>query len=99
MRYDERVTFRTLIKGTGYDPNTGKTTPDTYEEKIIPADVTDLGIKSSTQIFGEYLKGSKIVRIQRPFEKQIENILYRGKKYLLAARVNDDKAFYIKESI
>lgn len=63
MRYDSKVYL--IHKKTGkYDPKTGNYADDIITESKRMASVTDAGTNETTVIYGEFIKGVKVVRLQ-----------------------------------
>ncbi|MEB8400912.1 hypothetical protein NGG61_13370 [Enterococcus casseliflavus] len=85
MRYNDEITFVIQRTRDVYDPDTGNWIPGTTEKKTVCANVTDLGLVRSVEIFGDIQQGAKVIRLQplatMPTFEQIE---FEGRIYELA---------------
>lgn len=80
MRFDTPVYFQRITAGE-YDSNTGDYGEDTITEEKRFASVTDAGNKTLSLLYGEIREGSKIARIQRPYNESFDRIRIGEKVY------------------
>lgn len=85
MRYDDEITFVIKLTKDVYDTVTALWIPGDTKKKIVQANVTDLGLVRSVEIFGDIQQGSKVIRLQ-PLETMpiFEQIEFEGRVYELA---------------
>lgn len=73
MRFDTPIYFQ-RIKAGEYGEKTGNYGKDTITEKKRFASVTDAGDKTLSLLYGEIREGSRIVKIQRPYNEPFDRI-------------------------
>ena len=67
MRYDTPVTF-VEKQGSYYDPVIGEHVEGKLVETVTTANVTDLGIERSVNVFGQFEEGAIVIRTQPLFK-------------------------------
>lgn len=80
MRFDTPVYFQTVSNGA-FDPVTGDSGPETVEEVLQYARVTDSGEKTLNLIYGSIKQGSKVVRLQQPYTEPFDYIRIGDTRY------------------
>ena len=83
MRFDRRVTF--LKDDSHYDPKIHGYTDGDIEIATYPANVTDVGINKSVQVFGDYKHRALVIRTYYEPPKDWKYLTLDGdeKKYVL----------------
>lgn len=95
MRYDERVYF-VKTSGEVYNPDTGRYEQGPNTAEIRPANITDLGIERSFQAFGDFQSNRMIVRLQRPYTKDFDYMIFRAGKYHVKLHKQKKTVFYVE---
>lgn len=95
MRYDTPIFFQEVIRGA-YNGETSNYDEDTIIETKRFASVTDSGIEALKLIYGEIKQGSKVLRLQTPYNEKFEHIRIGSKVYNVGFSRNR-KVFVISE--
>lgn len=96
MRYDTPIYFQRNTPGE-YDPTTGDYKPDTLNETLCYASVTDSGIETLRLVYGEIKQGSYTIRLQRSYTESFDCIRIGAKTYHAdMARLNK-RVFVVSE--
>lgn len=80
MRYVTPVYFQRVVPGA-YNADTGDHADDTVTEEMRRASVTDTGTATLTLVYGGFKQGSKVVRLQRHYNKPFDRIRIGDKFY------------------
>lgn len=80
MRFDTPVFFLSSKKGE-YDPDTGNYKPDTVEETMCWASVTETRVDTLNLIYGEIKQACYTVRLQNTYGKPVYRIRIGDKLY------------------
>lgn len=85
MRYNDEITFVIKLTKDVYDTVTAVWVPGDTKRKIVQANVTDIGLVRSIEIFGDIQQGAKVIRLQ-PLETMpaFDQIEFEGRVYELA---------------
>lgn len=96
MRFDERITFIGVGERVWND-DLGEfdTEPIKLDTKACHA--SDLGLDRSMQVFGDYSKSRRVVRLERPYTKVYDHIIYLGVQYRMVADRLDGSVLYIEK--
>ena len=79
MRYDTPIYFQ-LVKSV-FDASTGNYGDDIITEEMRRASVTDTGTATLNLVYGGLKQGSKVVRLQRQYNKPFDRIRIGEKLY------------------
>lgn len=90
MIYKHRALLRRLVKHGAYDPDRGVTVPDVYSETLIPCEISQISEELKKTLFGDFRIDAFHVRLQRSYEKSIDEILIDGKAYELVQVKNSN---------
>lgn len=82
MRYDKTIKL-VLESWPVYDEETGDYTANQNIEVIRSADVTDMGMKTMTFLFGGLQEGAKTVRLKGPYKHPVSYIDIDGNPYIV----------------
>ena len=80
MRYDTPVFFQEVFSGA-YDTSTDNYDDNFVEETKRFASVTDSGTDALKLIYGSIKQGSKVLRLQTPYNAKFESIRIGSKVY------------------
>lgn len=85
MRYNDEITFVIKLTKDVYDTVTALWIPGDTKRKTVVANVTDLGLVQSVEIFGDIQQCAKVIRLQ-PLDTMpaFDQIEFEGKAYELA---------------
>lgn len=92
MRYDTNITFANGTKER-YVP--GKGYVGAVTTVVKNANVTDLGITKSVQLFGEITTGQKVIRLPHPFTDTWSYVIIGDKKYKPITQLTANKGFAV----
>lgn len=96
MRLSDRIVFVNEIIDETYNFDTGEYEGGESTRDSVPCAVSDLGLDRSMQVFGDYSKTRKVVRLLHPYTKPYSYVEYRGKSYQIVASRQDAKVLYIE---
>lgn len=80
MRFETPIYFQRIVPGL-YDEDTGDYGADTITEDMRRASVTDTGTATLNLVYGGLKQGSKVVRLQRHYNKPFDRIRIGDKVY------------------
>jgi len=80
MRYDTAVYFREVLPGH-YNSTTANYEKDTIIETKRFASVTDSGVETLKLIYGGIKQGSKVLRLQTPYNANFASVRIGSKVY------------------
>lgn len=80
MNTNDRITLVKQGKPE-YDPMIGEHVEQDAEEVIVPANVTDIGMDRSVELFGDFGKEVYIARLDHIPDFQYDYVLYEGKQF------------------
>ena len=80
MRFATPIYFQRIVPGE-YDASTGNYGADTITEDLRRASVTDTGTATLNLVYGGLKQGSKVVRLQRHYNKPFDRIRIGDKYY------------------
>ena len=95
MRYDTPIFFQEIIQGV-YIDTTGNYGEETILETKRFASVTDSGINALNLLYGGIKQGSKVLRLQTPYNANFERIRI-GSKVYKADFSRNHKVFVVSE--
>ncbi|MTD42467.1 hypothetical protein GIX45_28335 [Erwinia sp. CPCC 100877] len=97
MRYKEKVEF--CVEQKKYDPKQGKEVTTVIESKLIRANVTDASQEIMQVAFGDWRKGTKVIRLLKPLPFVPTHAVYEDKKYKVATKREPSRksAFIVEE--
>lgn len=97
MRYIELVEFR--IESVEYDPQQGKEIVNTERSIEVRANVTDASQETMQVAFGDWRKGTKVIRVLNSLPFNPTHGIYKGKKYKVAMKRQPSRknAFVVEE--
>lgn len=95
MRFTEQVSF--LKKGEEkYDPDSSTYVPGEDLKQTFLANISDMGLKRSMEIFGDYRVDRKVVRLLNSFKGEFDIIELEGKRYRFTVDKQDKTVFYVE---
>lgn len=98
MRYNEKVELR--IERKEYDPKQGKEITKVTEFKERRANVTDASQEVMQVAFGDWRKGTKVIRLLSPVAFYPTHVIYQSKKYKVATkRQPSRKCAFVAEEV
>ena len=98
MRYDKKVELR--IETKEYDSQQGKEITKVTEFKERRANVTDASQEVMQVAFGDWRKGTKVIRLLSPIDFDPTHIIYQGKKHKVATkRQPSRKCAFVAEEV
>lgn len=98
MKYNEKVEF--CIEQKEYDPKQGKEIILVKETEIRRANVTDASQAIMRVTFGDWKKGTKVIRLLNPLPFLPTHVLYENAKYKVAMnRKPSRKNAFIAEEV
>lgn len=80
MRFATPIYFQRIVPGE-YDASTGNYGADTITEDLRRASVTDTGTATLNLVYGGLKQGSKVVRLQRHYNKPFDRIRIGDRVY------------------
>lgn len=85
MRYNDEIAFVIKLTKDVYDTDIGDWIHGETDRKTVCANVTDIGLVRSIEIFGDIQQGAKVIRLQ-PLETMpaFDQIEFEGRVYELA---------------
>lgn len=97
MRYTDRLTIVTESEG-GYNPTTGVFDDASTVSKELPANISQLGVERTVQLFGELDKTILVARLQRPYRQPYDYCVVDGKKYNVKRHIphRRESVFYLE---
>lgn len=97
MRYVELVVFR--IESSEYDPQHGKEIVMVNNSKECRANVTDASQEIMQVAFGDWRKGTKVIRVLNSLPFNPTHVIYKDKKYKVAMKRQPSRknAFVVEE--
>lgn len=97
MRYNERVEFR--IEQKEYDPKQGKEITLVKETENRRVNITDASQEIMQVTFGDWRKGTKVIRLLNPLPFMPTHVLYKNAKYKVAMNRQPSRknAFVVEE--
>lgn len=81
MRLDTDVVFVKKGEGSHYDTDIGEVVETPPDEKIVSANVTDLGIERSMKLFGDVKEQRLVIRLLKPYTGLFDYIRINSKTY------------------
>ena len=96
MNTRDRITFVSQTGKRRYDPDLGQYVEPETKETTIGCDVSDLGVKLSIQLFGQYKDGNIAVHLARQYNKSFNYAIYRNVKYVLTGKSLDGLVYYLE---
>lgn len=98
MRYETPIYFQRVMPGA-YDENTGDYGADTITEEMRRASVTDTGTETLKLVYDGPKQGSKVVRLQRHYNKPFDRIRIGDKVYCVdkERRLRSKHTFIVSE--
>lgn len=97
MRYDKRITIVGASEEV-FNAQTGNTDIKDGESVTLPCNVTKMPLTRQKEIFGTLDYEVLIIRLQRPYTKFINHVLYKDNK-LDVININDyrsETTIYVK---
>lgn len=97
MKYNEKVEFR--IEKKEYDPKQSKEITKVTEFKERRANVTDASQEVMQVAFGDWRKGTKVIRLLTFLKFNPTHVIYQSKKYKVATKRQPSRkcAFVVEE--
>lgn len=97
MKYDEKVEFR--IEKKEYDSKQGKEITRVTEFKERRANVTDASQEVMQVAFGDWRKGTKVIRLLSQIPFNPTHVIYQNRKYKVAMKRQPSRksAFVVEE--
>ena len=104
MIYKHRITFRKMLSPGGYDNSTGKTLPPTFKLTLVPCEISPVSSERTMRLFGSITIKAFVVRLQRTYTEQYQDVTIDGKPYEVLRHVNHDPGrgidgLYVKEKV
>ena len=95
MRFNEVVYFVKNSNGSVYNPEIGEWVEGEEVKTHKVADVSDIGLELSVQLFGNYESTRKIIRLQKPYTEPFDYLVYKDQKYHHLMTRQRGKSFYV----
>lgn len=95
MNLADRITF---ISGgrKKYNYKTGQYEGAEVNKTVVPCFVSDLGLDRSKEVFGDYEKDRKIVRLSISYNEPYDSVEYNGLPYKVISHRLNNKVMYIE---
>lgn len=96
MNTKSRIVFVKRLSKRLYDPLKGEYQPSETVRKVLPCDVSDLGLERQIQAFGNYRDDRKVIHLLRPYREAFDYVEYNGQTYKVLTKRLGSSVLYIQ---